>query len=294
MEFWKENHNDEEWIWGHGKKVNGVYSIPIFEPISGLWPRLRGVPSPCHDSWRVDKHVGPLPSDINNAYHVACEPFNFYAVGCSKTYAGDCFPQRWKLVHESHWSLMGFWTAKWKFSREHVAELTSDIWKFTIFTKDSDTCDIFVFRTCECAFYFYLIILHLLVYLFINTLQSHGQIFEKTVGQSWQRHESESHFFILRIRICQETQETETEALPPERSSLRQRKVSDKPVTTSVSWQSEVPVLRVVMTQGLVGLSILKTISRLTSWDFMNHMNAYRCYPASFAKGDIAYWVARP
>lgn len=74
------------------------------------------------------KRVGPLPSDINNAYHVACEPFNFYAVGCSKTYAGDCFPQRWKLVHESHWNLMGFWTAKWKFSREHVAELTSDFW----------------------------------------------------------------------------------------------------------------------------------------------------------------------
>lgn len=60
------------------------------------------------------------------------------------------------------------------------------------------------------------------------------------------------HLFILGIRICQETQETETEALPPERSSLRQRKVSDKPVTTTVSWQSEVPVL------SLVGLSILK------------------------------------
>ena len=91
----------------------------------------------------------------------------------------------------------------------------------------------------------------MLVYLFINTLQSHGQIFEKTVGQSWQRHESVAKN-ILRIRICQETQETETEALPPERSSLRQRKVSDKPVTTTVSWQSEVPVL------SLVGLSILK------------------------------------
>jgi len=48
------------------------------------------------------------------------------------------------------------------------------------------------------------------------------------------QHEVESLF-----KEVQDTQETETEALPPERSSLRQRKVSDKQVSTTVSWQSE-------------------------------------------------------
>lgn len=127
------------------------------------------------------KRVGPLPSDINNAYHVACEPFNFYAVGCSKTYAGDCFPQRWKLVHESHWNLMGFWTAKWKFSREHVAELTSDILKFTIFRKDSDTCDIFVFRTCECAFYFYYTVFNNSYICWFTYLSTHYKVMDKSL-----------------------------------------------------------------------------------------------------------------
>lgn len=155
---------------------------------------------------------------------------------------------RSRLVHESHWSLMGFWTAKWKFSREHVSELTSDILKFTIFTKDSDTCDIFVFRKCECAFYIYNNSTYICWFTYLSTHykdRAWTNLWENCRTVMATSHLKEQ---ILRIQ-CQETQETETEALPPERSSLRQRKVSDKPVTTTVSWQSEVPVLRVVMTR---------------------------------------------
>lgn len=144
---------------------------------------------------------------------------------------------------------MGFWTAKWKFSREHVAELTLDILKFTIFRKDSDTCDIFVFRTCECAFYFYYTVFNNSYICWFTYLSTHYKVMDKSLRKQSNSHGNVtnlSHLFILGIRICQETQETETEALPPERSSLRQRKVSDKPVTTTVSWQSEVPVLSLV------------------------------------------------